>query len=351
MTAGSRVAAAALGCVLAGHAAHAQPPDADALFREGRRLIKQGDIKAGCEKLDASERIESSIGTLLNLGDCREKLGKPVGALTAFRKAEALARLAGNDAKREQEARRRARALEAELASITVQVGPKAQTDGIVITRDGDVIAPDQWGSTIFVEPGAHTVVAEARGFQRWQLDVTLGKGSNRWVSIPSLEPLVEEPTTDIEPPAAATPPPTAATPPPPKREESPPPVAPTPRPSGHEVTTHTTWSTQRGIAVAVGALGVSAIVVGGIFGSQAGDLQSKSDAICPTNICDDAEGLRLNNDAHAHARIANVLFATGGLAVATGVVLWIVGKPDETTVITPVISDTHVGASFARRF
>ena len=63
---------------------------AEALFREGRALIKHGKLAAGCDKLEASEKLESSVGTLLNLGDCRERLGKPATAWAAFRKAEAI---------------------------------------------------------------------------------------------------------------------------------------------------------------------------------------------------------------------------------------------------------------------
>src|ERR1044071_9787666 len=56
--------------------ARAQSAEAEALFRDGRALIKAGKLASGCDRLAASERLESSVGTLLNLGDCREKLGK-----------------------------------------------------------------------------------------------------------------------------------------------------------------------------------------------------------------------------------------------------------------------------------
>lgn len=356
MTAASRVLVVAIAGLVAPSAAHAQNAAAEALFREGRKLLKQGDLKAGCDKLEASEQLESSVGTLLNLGDCREKLGKPSSAWTAFRKAQALAKHAGNDAKREQEAKRRAERLEPDLASITVQVGPKARDHDLVITRDGEVLTRDQWGTAIVVDPGSHRVVVEAQGFERWESEVSIGKGSKRWIVVPKLEPIPEptpEPTKQQAPPVATTPPPKPQPPvaaPPPARESprvtiSPPP--PTPR----ALTVQPTRSQTRGIAVAVGALGVGAIAIGGYFASQAGDLQSQSNAICPTTTCDDPEGLRLNNDAQDQALRANVLFATGGLALLAGVVTWFVGKPEERTVITPVVTDSHVGASFARRF
>ena len=98
MTPVNRVIVVALvGLVMQAPAAFAQNAGAEALFREGRNLIKSGNLKAGCDKLEASEKLESSVGTLLNLGDCREKLGKLSSAWAAFRKAEAIAKRDGND--------------------------------------------------------------------------------------------------------------------------------------------------------------------------------------------------------------------------------------------------------------
>jgi hypothetical protein len=101
------------------------------LFRDGRDLIKHGKLAAGCDKLAASERLESSVGTLLNLGDCRDKLGMTASAWAAFRKAEAMAKRSG-DATRQAEASRRA-----------AQVEPRRRTwdrsadrvDGLVVRR------------------------------------------------------------------------------------------------------------------------------------------------------------------------------------------------------------------------
>src|SRR5690606_10533025 len=102
MTCGDRgrgcAAMIACGVLLGGAAAaHAQAAEAEVLFRDGRKLIKAGKLAEGCDKIAASERLESSVGALLNLGDCREKLGELASAWAAFRKAEARAKHAGND--------------------------------------------------------------------------------------------------------------------------------------------------------------------------------------------------------------------------------------------------------------
>ena len=337
-------------------AAHAQNAGAEALFREGRALIKQGNLEAGCDKLEASEKLESSVGTLLNLGDCREKLGRPASAWAAFRKAEALAKRDGKDKKRQAEARRRALALEDDLANITVQVGPKSKSDGLVIKRDGEVVDPELWGDAIVVDPGGHVIVAEAPGYKPWKVEVSVGKGGRRWVVVPSLEPIAEPAkpaprprVTERSGPApgqerpVVTPPPA----PPPRVVVTPEPAPPATR----TVVVQETWNTTRGIAVALGIAGAGAIGTGLYFGSRADDLQTQSNAICPTTTCDDPQGLALNRDARAQGLRANVLFVAGGAAIAAATVMWFVGKPDETTVIAPAIGDSQVGASLTGRF
>ena len=72
-----------------------QSPQAEQLFRLGRDLVKQGKYAEGCAKLEASQRIESNINTLLNLGACREKNGQLATAWALFLRAAAEARKAG----------------------------------------------------------------------------------------------------------------------------------------------------------------------------------------------------------------------------------------------------------------
>jgi hypothetical protein len=341
MTPVNRVIVVALaGLIAQAPAALAQNAGAEALFREGRTLIKQGKLEAGCDKLEASEKLESSVGTLLNLGDCREKLGKLAGAWAAFRKAESIAKREGNDKKRQQEAKRRALKLEPDLANITVQVGAKSKSEGLVVKRDGELVDADLYGTAIVVDPGSHTVIAEAPGFKAWKQEVSVGKGGKRWVVVPTLEPIPE-------PPKPVAPPPVAVTPPSPTQTV----VVNQPGPTPRTITYQETWSTTRIVAVAVGIAGAGAIGTGIYFGNRANELSSQSDAICPTSTCDDPEGLRLNDRARDNALRANVLFVAGGAAVAAATVMWFVGKPDESTVVTPSISDNHVGAALTGRF
>src|SRR5687767_11843809 len=73
-------------------AASAQPPQGDAaaseaLFREGRRLMKAGDYEGACPKLEESLRLDPALGTLFNLASCEEQLGRWATAWQHWRQA------------------------------------------------------------------------------------------------------------------------------------------------------------------------------------------------------------------------------------------------------------------------
>lgn len=334
----------AVSCLLQASLAQADDSaSAEALFREGRALIKQGKVNAGCDKLEASEKLETSVGTLLNLGDCRERQGRFASAWAAFRKAESLAKRDGNDKKRLREAAKRADKLESSLATITIQVGPKSKADGLVIKRDGETLDPAVWGTAIVVDPGQHTIVAEAPNAKPWKSDISVGKGGKRWVVVPTLEPVAEAPKPEPPPPPVAQTEVIVK----PAPEAAPPLVIEKPR----TVVVDRTWSTTRGIGVALGVVGLGAIGGGTYYGNRANDLEARSDAICPERECADPEGLRLNDEAQDAAKRANLFLVGGGIAVAAATVMWFVGKPDAETVVMPSVGADHVGASLSRSF
>lgn len=333
----------AVTCLLQATVAQADDSaSAEALFREGRTLIKSGKLQAGCDKLDASEKLETSVGTLLNLGDCREKQGRYATAWAAFRKAESLAKRDGKDKKRMKEAAKRADKLEASLATITIQVGPKSKAEGLVIKRDGETLDPAVWGTAMVVDPGQHTIIAEAPNSKPWKSDVSVGKGGKRWVVVPTLEPVAEAPKPVPPPPVANRDVIVKPTP-----EASAPLIVERPR----RVVVDQTWSTTRGIGVALGVVGLGAVGGGAYYGNRANDLQARSNAICPERECPDPEGLRLNDEAQAAARRANIFLVGGGVAVAAATVMWFVGKPDAETVVMPAVGADHVGATLSRSF
>src|SRR5204863_2674176 len=117
-------------------AAGAQSRDAagaEWLFREGRALMKQGDLTAACPKLAESLRFDPAVGTLMNLAECEERQGRTASAWQRW--GSAADQLPSRDRRRET-ALERARTLEKSLARLAIKLGPTAPTNARV-ERDG----------------------------------------------------------------------------------------------------------------------------------------------------------------------------------------------------------------------
>lgn len=323
MTRAERLIVIAIALAATAAPAHAQSAEAEVLFRDGRALIKQGKLAQGCAKIEASERLESSVGTLLNLGDCRERLGKVAGAWAAFRKAEAQAKHAGGDDKREDEARRRAVALEPTLPSLTIEVA--SPVSGLVLRRDGEVIDPALVGTAIPLDPGSYRITAEAPGRAPWRTDVVIQFKAKRRVIVPALAVVASAPapeTVVVEPPRPV-----------PVRVE------------------RSVWSPWRKVSAVLGVGGVAAIGAGVYLQLRSQDQEKDADARCPLVVCDDPKALALNDDARTNARRSNMFYIGGAVAVGSAVALWFIGGPTETTVVTPVIGIDHAGAALTGSF
>ena len=323
--------------------AHAQSAQAESLFKEGKALIKSGKLAAGCDKLAASESAESSVGTLLNLGDCREKLGQTATAWATFEKAAATAKRAGDDEQRRAEATRRASVLEPKLTRLTLVIAhPPA---GTTVLMNGDTMDAAAWNTPLPVDPATYAIVVQAPGYVPYRTNIVLLAGtSRRSVAIP---PLVVSLVAPVAPIASGGPVGPVAPFAPQAATFAP--VQPGLVVAGRATTP--TWSATRGVAVGAGIVGAAALGAGIYFGVHANDLRDRSNALCPDVLCPDPEGLRLNDDAKRSATRANLGYAVGGGAIAGAIVLWMVGRPRAEVSIAPAVGRDSAGATVAGRF
>ncbi|MDP9150961.1 MAG: hypothetical protein M3O36_13610 [Myxococcota bacterium] len=184
---------AAIAChVLArGSTASADPPNeaaARSLFSEGRQLVKASRYEEACGKFEAARKLYLSSGLLLNLADCHERLHRTASAWAEFGEASEAAASAGR-AGDQAEAKRRRAALEEHLARLTVHVENPAPNETVL--RDGVAVEPSAWDSPIPVDPGAHTLTAEAHGRESWSASVEVDEPGRTVVArVPSLGPL-----------------------------------------------------------------------------------------------------------------------------------------------------------------
>ncbi|HTR54810.1 MAG TPA: hypothetical protein VMJ10_29175 [Kofleriaceae bacterium] len=317
---------------------HAQAVDAEALFREGKRLMKEGKLAEACDRFEASERVAASVGTLLNLGDCRERSDRLASAWAAFHAAAAAADRAGNEHRRAGEARRRADVLEPRLAMLAIDVPEPSRVDGLVIERDGLAIDVGEWNHSVPIDAGHHTIACHAPDREPWSTAIDVdADGQQLTLDVPLLEPVAPEP------PKAAPPAPVVEPPPPPAPAPAPaPPPAPLPM-----------WTHARQAAVTVAAVGVASIVTGAVLGAHANVLEAQADALCPATACSDRHALDLNSDARSDSRLANLAYVAGGLAIAGGAALWVWGHPERgrAVSVTPAVGPDRAAVVIGGRF
>jgi hypothetical protein len=322
----ARLAACAIAIAAGAAPARAQSAEADVLFRDGKKLLNDGKIVEACEKLDASERLESSVGTLLNLADCRERNHQLATAWATFRKAAVAARNA-RDGKREKEAHRREKLLAPRLSYLAVNVPDASRVDGLAITRNGAELDRALWNQRVPIDAGDYELAATAGGYRRWSGQVRIDREAQKVeVDVPALAP---------EPRPVAPEPVARAAPPAPPSDDAEPPRRDPPR---------SRWTVSREVALGLAAVGAAGVGIGIGYGLHGRQLEQQSDARCASATCDDPRGLSLNADARHAGRIANVGFAAGGGLFATAVVLWLVGGPR----VTPVVAADRVGIALA---
>ena len=309
--------------VLAGDTAAAQT-----LFSDARKLMSAGDFTDACPKLEESEKLDPAMGTLYNLGDCYEHVGKTASAWAAFDEVAREARAAGQST-REQDARGRANALSPGLAHLTIDASATSGTAGLKITRDGADIGSPEWGSAIPVDPGQHTVTASAPGKRDWSSNVNVTRHDGIVVKIPPLEdaPASPQPVT----PVYVTAP---------------------------EVESRSDGSAQRTVGVTFAGLGVLALGSSLVLG-----LMSKSEASAANrdgcrediNVCTNQHALDERSTAIVEGNVASGLAIAGGVVAVSGIVLWATApRASKTTAkrwrVTPDVAVGQSGATFGMR-
>jgi hypothetical protein len=160
----ARIAVAAA-WLLHGPAARAQAGDAalaEALFREGKALMKIGKYDEACPKLAESNRVDPGTGTLLALAFCHEEQGRTATAWAEYNEVAAAAARQRNS-ERGRVARGRIAELEPRLSKLAVVVSAEvASLPSLRITLDGRPLGEATWGSEVPVDPGDHVIQAEA---------------------------------------------------------------------------------------------------------------------------------------------------------------------------------------------
>lgn len=260
-------------------------PEAKRLFDEGRKASEQGDYVTACARFKDSLAIESARGTLLNLGECHEKLGQFLDARSAL--ARALALLPAGDARRAL-AEGSQKRLEQKLARITLLV-PKDAGE-LHVQVDGAPFPKEEWNKELWVEPKEITLTVTAKGHHPWQQVLKPGAGSALTVSLSKGPPeqTVVRPVHGSDPPQSKL--------------------------------------TLRGLGFALGGVGIAALGVGGTFGVMT---LSRADTVrthCNPDYFCDAEGYSAGKEGRWMEPLSTVTLIAGGVLTAAGIYLAFIG-------------------------
>jgi serine/threonine-protein kinase len=323
---------------------------AEELFREGRRLMKEGKYAEACPKFEGSQALDPATGTLLNLADCYEKLGRTASAWAIFREVVELSRKEGND-KRMTLADQHVQALEPRLSRLTIQVAAASRVPGLVVSRDGKQVPDAAFGLAIPLDPGSHTLAASAPGYETWSSTVAITTdGTRATVDVPPLTKVPEPPpppaTVSPPPPPATTVPPTDAPPgePAPATTLAPGPVAPLgtlepvnpepppaegPGPLSEAEKQHMRPSgdappnRRKEGAVFLIVAGAGGLVGAGVFAYLKSSKEDEALGYCSADECE-PKGVELRDQAASMATGAKVSLAAGLLVLAGGIVLYV---------------------------
>lgn len=297
--------AAALGAAKTARADEAQTQAADALYRQARTSMARGQLTEACEKFAASHALEPGLGTLLHLGDCYERTGRFASAFETFGAAEALAS-EREDTARERLARVRAKALMPRVPKLEVRSSKDAPA-GLQITINGTPLGAEELDRPLWKDEGRYEIRFSAPGYEAFTAAVELRNGADETAVVTAPRLVRTARPATLRPPVSSLP---------------------AERPTG---------SGQRAAAWVIGGAGVALAAAAGVFTVFAASKNEDSKRFCDradSSRCG-PEGVSLREDAQNMALAATITGVAGGLALASGLVVYVTAPASERGIPT----------------
>jgi len=329
--------AAALFSILAlTSAAHADKKDrADALFKQGKKLMAEKHYADACSAFEESFKLDPAVGAQLNLGKCYEEWGKLGRAFLAYQAAEKLAKDTKDD--RLGDIHALVESLDSQAPRLTIKL-PKDAPANVVVTFDRTPVTT--FGEPFVVDPGPHTIEYGV-GAQKKQRIVPMDRGAESEVTLELTKGMTDAESGEGPAPTKAEPTSRAA--------ETSEPARP--------------GRSMRIGGIALGGAGVLAIGVSSVMTLSArGKYRDALDKYCGgmTDTCD-SMGLDITHDARSTANTATIIFAVGLAAVGGGVALYLLApdgssssetdEDEQARYLAPSITPDGAGLVYGGRY
>jgi hypothetical protein len=211
--------------------------------------------------------------------------------------------------------------LEPRLPYVTVSVPDTSRVQGLVLELDGRALDQAEYNQGIPVDPGKHEVLGRAPGHEPWTTAIEVREAERKSVEVPKFKEITQlAPTTGVE-------------------------QAQTEQTDDVDEPASEGMPMLRKAAIGAGAVGAVGLIAMTAFG-----LQARSE----WNDAQDQNDDQLREDAESKATLATIAGAVGIAGIATGITLWIVGKPaarEQQSAWRPIVSSDSVGVAFGGRF
>jgi serine/threonine-protein kinase len=320
---------------MAAASAHAESKKdkADALFKQGKKLMAEKHYADACDAFAKSFKADPAVGAQLNLGKCYEEWGKIGRAFTTYQAAEKLARDTKDD--RAGQIHALVENLDTQVPRLTIKL-PADAPKSLKVTFDARPVT--QLGVPFVVDPGPHTIEYGV-GKEKKQRIVPLDRGAESEVTLEVTKAMIDAGAVAGDDRTSTTP--AQTTPVQAEREPA--------RPGRN----------MRIGAIALGGAGVLAIGVSSVMTLSArSKYKDALDKYCmgETDMCD-SMGLDITHDARSTANTATIIFVAGLAAVGGGVVLYLLapdGKAsseEQARYLVPSVTSDGGGLVYGGRY
>jgi tetratricopeptide (TPR) repeat protein len=279
--------------LVASLASAAPQSDADKLYREGVKLLQEGDMQGAADHFRKAIEIKRSAPSLFNLGQVEAKLGHLADAKSLLEEAKQVAEKEGPKSMVRLSAKALS-ALEQRLPHVIVALPDDAGDAHVEL--DGKPIPTGGEGTAVM--PGSHKVVVTARGYEQFESEFSVAEGERHPVAVVLQKKSV----------AAPQPPPEAD------------------RGSSHK--------TPIG-PIVLGGVGLVALGGATYFYFKVKSIDNErhqlwQDSGCPGPTCPNGEpphAADLRQDAESKARLGNIFLGVGAVAVVGAGVWYFLSK------------------------
>jgi len=314
--------------------ARAAPPDsssaatlsrARASFQQALALETAGDWAGASNLFQQVAAVRLTPQVRFHLALCEEHLGNLVAALGDYQIAAEEARKV-QAAEVIEQATAHVEALRARIPKIAVRRGAGAES--ATISLDGVTLGAASVGTDLPINPGPHTIEAQARGYRPFARTIEVGEKDRKEIDV----------TLQANPPPAPEPKTVALAPAPALSLPSP-----SPGPA------HTNY-----VPFVVGGLGLASLATSGIFFALRSNAISSLDAACSGRNGCPPDAKTTYDHGRTYTLVADVTLGAGiaGIGIATALFFWGHGSGEPRTgKVTLAPWATGTGLSAVGRF